>query len=140
MTKKQVFGVSLVTALPAAFLLYVLIMAAINHGSGVFAGLMWLFWGLALLTGAFLAAFPLLVQLFYPAEGFAPAAAAAPALGPVQDADLSEIDEDEDELADDDGLEDGDEIVDDGEQLFEEDALDDDYDDFEGGFDDEENK
>ncbi|MCA9201849.1 MAG: hypothetical protein KDA59_02320, partial [Planctomycetales bacterium] len=87
MTKKQVLSISLVTALPAAFLLYVLIMAAVNHGGGVFSGLMWLFWGLALLPGAFLAVFPVLVQLFYPAEGFSPAVAEAPAPGPIQDAE-----------------------------------------------------
>lgn len=137
MSKKQVLMVSLVAALPAAFLLYVLIMAAVNHGNGVFAGLMWLFWGLVLLGGGFLAVFPLLIGLFYPASGFgAPVLAGAAGAGllPAQEG-LAGADEDE-EYADDDE-EYSDEAADDGEQLFEEDALEDDFEDFEGDFEDE---
>lgn len=135
MSKKQVFLISLVAALPAAFLLFVLIMAAINHGGGVFAGLKWLFWGIALVGGAIACVTPILIGLLYPAQGFAPALAAANApLRPLS-ADDAEVGGDEDDFDD----LDGDEVADDGEQLFDDNAIGDEFDDeLDVGFDDDE--
>lgn len=138
MSKKQVLLVSLLAALPAAFLLYVLIMAAVNHGGGVFAGLMWLFWGLVLAGGGFLAALPVLVQLFYPAEGFgSPMPAGGPGLMPADDQDLQEAGSDEEYEDGEEGFDDEQAEGDSGEQMFEEGAMDDDFEEFDGDFEEE---
>lgn len=130
MSKKQVFLMSLLAALPAAFLMYVLIMSAVDHGANVFSGMKWLFWGLAALGGAIAAFAPILIMLLYPAQGFAPAMAAP--LSPVSVSD-AEGAVDDDELTDNEvGFED------EGEQLFEDDAMGDEFDDeLEVGFDDD---
>ncbi len=142
MTKKQVLSVSLVAAIPAALLLYVLVMAAVNHGNGVFAGLMWLFWGLAVLGGAFLAVLPVLVQIFYPAQGFLPAAASSAPSREIKDAEYEDDELEDDEPGD---SEDAEEFAEEdeaeqGEQMFDEDALEDEFDEFEGDFGDDDKK
>ncbi len=125
MSKKQVFLMSLITALPAAFLLFVLVMAAINHGGGVFAGMKWLFWGLAAVGGAIAGVAPILIMLLYPAQGFAPALAVAAPVGPMSVSDA--VVGGDDEFDDDDDMDDS--AEDDGEQLFDENAIGDEYDD-----------
>lgn len=136
MSKKQVLLLSLVTAIPGAGLLYFLVMAAMNHGGGVFGGLMWLFWGLAAFGGAIVTFAPLLIGLWYPAAGFAAAAAGTTGAAVMTPLDESPVLPAEDEVddADFEDLPD-----DDGEQLFDEDTLDEDFDDdFDGDFEDDE--
>ncbi len=130
MNKKQVLGLSLITAIPGAGLLYFLVMAAINHGGGVFGGLMWLFWGGAAVGSAVVTVAPLLIGLFYPAAGFAAAApaGAAAALSP-SDAAPAVHETDDDEF--------GEPMEDDGEQLFDDEFEDDFEDDFDDDFEDD---
>lgn len=136
MSKKQVLLLSLVTAIPGGGLLYFLVMAAINHGSGVFGGLMWLFWGAAALGAAIVTVAPILIGLLYPAAGLAGAVAGAAGAAGAAMTPLAPGEAMPTQHEDDDDL--GDELVDDGEQLFDEDALDDDFDDdFDGDFEDD---
>ncbi len=129
MNKKQILGISLLAAVPAALLLMVLVMAAVNHGGGVFGGLKWLFWGIGLAAAGMTAVGPVLILLFYPAAGFAAAAAsggggsAGLREGTAESAqgDLSQS------------------MGDSGEQGFDDDlnAGGDDFENFESGFDEE---
>ena len=95
----------------------------------------------ALLASAFFASLPLWLWLYYPAAGFE--GAGAP-VGAMQDSgtrfggaspDVDDDVSDEEEFVDEDHAGD-----DDGEALFSEDALEEDFDEFDGGFDDDDDK
>jgi hypothetical protein len=153
MSKKQLILTSLVAALPAAALLYVLGMAAMNHGSGVFGGLRWLPWGIAALCGSGTAVIPVLIVLFPRIAGMAPATVAAAAEkskladSPSKESASSVSDEVESdslpEVTDsEDSYEDEVETVgsDTGEQLFDDEILDDDSSSDFDPFDDDDDK
>ncbi|MEZ6042661.1 MAG: hypothetical protein R3C20_19360 [Planctomycetaceae bacterium] len=134
MTKNNVLSLFGMIALLSAALLYVLGMSAVNHGNGVFAGLMWLFWGAAALFALILVLLPLFIWRFYPSAGLAGAGAAAAVAadpGPPLDMPASaDADEDDEEFSD--------APEDDGEQLFGDEDFEDDFeDDFDGDFADD---
>ena len=109
MSKRQVISVSLVAAIPAVGLLVFLILNALKHG-GSMSGLLGTFVAISALLSLLVAIAPLLMMVWYPAEGFVTAMPEAPAPEAVED-------EDEDE--------------------FETDGFDDEYDDSEMGSDEE---
>ena len=129
MNKKQILGISLLAAVPAALLLMVLVMAAVSHGGGVFGGLRWLFWGTALAAAGITAVGPVLILLFYPAAGFA----AALASGGGGSVDQRELSPGSTETGQSDAFGDS------GEQVFEDDlsAGGDDFENFESDDDDQ---
>jgi hypothetical protein len=146
MSKKQLILTSLVAAIPAGFLLFVLGMAAMNHGSGVFSGLKWAPWGLAALCGAIAAVIPVLIMLFPAISGAATAGAASSAAalgGNAASPDFADSSLEpsgfgaDDDMSDDGGSDDDAGSDDDGEQLFDDEALDSDDDTEFAGFDDD---
>lgn len=120
MNKRQVIGVSCVAAIPAAGLLAFLILNALNHG-GNMSGVMGVFVAISALLALLVGISPLLMVVWYPADGFAsvmPAMAAAPETPPATDEDDFEADGFDDEVDDaemDDDFEDDDSFSDDDE-------------------------
>lgn len=134
MSKKQVFAVSCVAAIPAIGLLVMLVLNALSHGGQMFSGAMTVFVGLTALLCLFgVGALPIYILAFYPAEGFLPTAPPPQTSPPPSDDDDDEEDlaggddefEDDDEFGEAGGFED-DEFGDDG---FDDDGFDDDFDD-----------
>ena len=146
MSKKQVFGVSLVAAVPAIALLVVLVLNALSHGGEMFSGAMTVFVGLAALLCLFgVGAMPVYILAFYPAEGFLPTVP-PPQTGGSQSRPADDDEDDDEEMAaddddefEDDGFED-DGFEDDGDDGFEDDFEDDGFEDegFDDDFDDDE--
>ena len=155
MSKKQLLALAFLAAIPATGLLVKMLFSlgyllADQSSAGA---VVWIIFVICLLGSAFFAALPLFLWLYYPAAGFAGAgvAAAAGAMprsgaapggkSPVvgDDADDDDADFDEDGDSDYEEMED-EAAADDGEAYFEEDALEEDLDDFDGGFDDDDDK
>ena len=137
MSKKQLLILALVASIPAAGLLVkmlfsLLIMLKDESGAGA---LLWAIYVVCLLGSAFIAFLPLLLWLYYPAAGFANAGAVhnseAGFGGKAAAVGDDEFASDEEEFQDDHAVDDK------GEALFDEDSMDDDIDEFEGGFDDD---
>jgi hypothetical protein len=141
MNKRQVIGVSVVAAVPAAILLALLVLGLLQ---GMLADdasvsiMLWVVWGIAALSCLVVSFLPFAIAFY---SGLLPEpVAAGPALGdsvsdtttslPVQ---RSDTDEDQGEQEFDEATEDSE-----GEQLFEEGALEDFDDDFENTFDEDE--
>ena len=139
MSKKQLILLAFVAAIPACGLLvkmlfslgYYLLKDASDAGAMV-----WIIYVICLLGSVFFTVLPLLLWLYYPAAGFEGATAPSgglqhPAAGLSSNARA---------VSDDDEFEDSDDeeaVEDDGEAYFEEDALQDESDEFDGGFDDD---
>jgi hypothetical protein len=151
MSKKQLLALAFLAAIPATGLLVKMLFSlgyllADQSSAGA---VVWTIFVISLLGSAFFAALPLFLWLYYPAAGFEGAMAtagvgampraaaakggAAPAIGDDVDDDA---DNEEDGDSDYEEME-ADAAADDGEAYFEEDALQDDLEDFDGGFDDE---
>ena len=148
MSKKQLLTLSFLTAIPATGLL-VKMLFSLGHilaDKSNAGAVVWIIYVVCLLGSAFFATLPLWLGLYYPAAGFeaVPAGAASlahPAAGsgknaPVVGDNVGEAD-DEADYEEMDGEEAG---VDKGEAYFEEDAMEDDLDDFDGGFDDDDDE
>ena len=153
MSKKQLLALAFLAAIPATGLLVKMLFSlgyllADQSSAGA---VMWVIFVVCLLGSVFFAALPLLLWLYYPAAGFegamatagvaamprATAAQGAAAKGAAAPAIGDDVDDEEDEDSDYEEI-DGEASADDGEAYFEEDALEDDLDDFDGGFDDDE--
>lgn len=153
MSKKQLLALAFLAAIPATGLLVKMLFSlgyllADQSSAGA---VMWVIFVVCLLGSVFFAALPLLLWLYYPAAGFdgamatagvgamprATAAKGAAAKGAAAPAIGDDVDDEEDEDSDYEEM-DGEASADDGEAYFEEDALEDDLDDFDGGFDDDE--
>jgi hypothetical protein len=153
MSKKQLLALAFLAAIPATGLLVKMLFSlgyllADQSSAGA---VMWVIFVVCLLGSVFFAALPLLLWLYYPAAGFegamatagvaamprAAAAKGAAAKGAAAPAIGDDVDDEEDEDSDYEEM-DGEASADDGEAYFEEDALEDDLDDFDGGFDDDE--
>ncbi len=155
MSKKQLLALAFLAAIPATGLLVKMLFSlgyllADQSSAGA---VVWTIFVISLLGSVFFAALPLFLWLYYPAAGFEGAAATAgagslplasaatggkaPAKGGKAPAvaDEDEVDGDEEE-SDYEEMADG-SSEDDGEAYFEEDALEEDADDFDGGFDDD---
>lgn len=111
MSKKALLGTSLVAALPAAYLTYLLVMTFINR-SGNMATMMYVVAGLTLAVSASVALVPVGILLFSPGAEKPPKqqedASDDQATAAAED-DLEEDDLEEDDLGDDDFDEDDDE-------------------------------
>ena len=152
MSKKQLLALAFLAAIPATGLL-IKMLFSLGHllaDQSSAGAVVWIIFVVCLLGSVFFAALPLLLWLYYPAAGFEgavatagagafphPAAALggnAPAIG--DDVDDDDADYQEDGEADYEEMED-EAVADDGAAYFEEDALEEDFDDFDGGFDDD---
>lgn len=152
MSKKQLLALAFLAAIPATGLLVKMLFSlgyllADQSSAGA---VMWVIFVVCLLGSVFFAALPLLLWLYYPAAGFegamatagvaamprAAAAKGAAAKGAAAPAIGDDVDDEEDEDSDYEEI-DGEASADDGEAYFEEDAMEDDLDDFDGGFDDD---
>ena len=155
MSKKQLLALAFLAAIPATGLLIKMLFSlgyllADQSSAGA---VVWIIFVVCLLGSVFFAALPLLLWLYYPAAGFEGAVATAgagafsnpvaalggkaPAIG--DDVDDDNADYEEDGEADYEEMDD-EAAADDGEAYFEEDALDEDLDEFDGGFDDDDDK
>ncbi len=153
MSKKQLLALAFLAAIPATGLLVKMLFSlgyllADQSSAGA---VMWVIFVVCLLGSVFFAALPLLLWLYYPAAGFegamatagvgtmprVTAAKGAAAKGAAAPAIGDDVDDEEDEDSDYEEM-DGEASADDGEAYFEEDAMEDDLDDFDGGFDDDE--
>lgn len=142
MSKKQLLFLSLVAAIPATGLL-VLMLFSLRHllsDQSSAGAVLWVIYVVCLLGSAFFASLPLWLWLYYPAAGFEGVAFSAgrgqdsrPEFGGKSPAFNGDDDAaEEEEFADDE-----DAAEDDGEKLFDDDAMDEDLDEFDGGFDDD---
>lgn len=140
MSKKQLLALAFVAAIPATGLL-VKMLFSLGHllaDQSSAGAVIWVIYVICLLGSLFFASLPLWLALYYPAAGFEGAAASVgvlphPAAGVGGRAPV--VSDDEDEY-----VEDGEDEAsadDDGEAYFEEDALEEDFDEFDGGFDDD---
>ena len=128
---------ALVAAIPAAGLLVKMLFSMLHllSDQSSASAVLWVIYVVCLLGSAFLAFLPFLLWLWYPAAGFEGVGAVqgsgarigenAVAFGGEEDAS------EEEEFSDDDAVDD------EGEALFEEEAMDEDFDEFDGGFDDD---
>ena len=141
MSKKQLIVLTIVVAaLPAAALVFKMLFSLLHllSDQSSASAVLWIVYVICLLGSAFIALLPLFLFLYYPAEGFVAAGAAALQTPGIGDAGHSEVGDDEDAFGDEEAA--GDEYADDedeGEQLFDDDALESDDDEFDGGFDDD---
>ena len=141
MSKKQLLFLSLVAAIPATGLL-VLMLFSLRHllsDQSSASAVLWVIYVVCLLGSAFFASLPLWLWLYYPAAGFEGAVASAgrgqdarPEFGGKSPAFKGDDAAEEEEFSDDE-----DAGEDDGEKLFDDDAMDEDLDEFDGGFDDD---
>lgn len=140
MSKKQLLALAFVAAIPATGL-FVKMLFSLGHiltDQSSAGAMIWVIYVICLLGSLFFATLPLWLGLYYPAAGFEGAAASVgalphPSAGIGGNAPVVSDDEDEDtEDADDEAP-----AEDDGEAYFEEDALEEDFDEFDGGFDDD---
>lgn len=137
MSKKQLLFLSLVAAIPATGLL-VLMLFSLRHllsDQSSASAVLWVIYVVCLLGSAFFASLPLWLWLYYPAAGFG--VAGVPIDGAQASGEQSRVSDDEG-AAEEEFTDDQDDAEDDGEKLFDEDAMDDDFDEFDGGFDAEE--
>ena len=142
MSKKQLLFLSLVAAIPATGLL-VLMLFSLRHllsDQSSASAVLWVIYVVCLLGSAFFASLPLWLWLYYPAAGFEGVAASAgrgqdsrPEFGGKSPA----FNGDDDAAEDEEFADDEDTAEDDGEKLFDDDAMDEDLDEFDGGFDDD---
>ena len=143
MSKKQLLVLALVAAIPATGLLVKMLFSLLHllSDQSSAGAVLWVVYVICLLGSAFFASLPLWLWLYYPAAGFE--GAGAP-VGAMQDSgtrfggaspDVDDDVSDEEEFVDEDHAGD-----DDGEALFSEDALEEDFDEFDGGFDDDDDK
>jgi|GEM_PF-1928369 len=143
MSKKQLLFLAFVAAIPATGLL-VMMLFSLRHllsDQSSVSAVLWVIYVVCLLGSSFFATLPLWLWLYYPAAGFEGAGAtigaaqdSATAFGEKAANGRDDVDaSDEKEYADDE-----DAGEDDGEKLFDEDAMDEDFDEFDGGFDDDE--
>lgn len=136
MSKKQLLVLALVAAIPATGLL-VKMLFSLGHllsDQTSAKAVLWIVFVVSLLGSTFFAALPLLLWLYYPAAGFEVAAVsegAEKAFGRNGNHGNAET-ADEDEFMDEEVAD-----QDEGEKLFDHDALDDDSDEYDGGFDDD---
>jgi hypothetical protein len=140
MSKKQLLSLSLVAALPATGLL-VLMLFSLRHllsDQSSASAVLWVIYVVCLLGSAFFATLPLWLWLYYPAAGFEGAVASAgrgqdlrPEFGGKSPAFKDDAADEEESAEDEDAAED------DGDKLFDDDAMDEDLDEFDGGFDDD---
>ena len=139
MSKKQLLVLALVASIPAAGLLVKLLFSlfVMLKPESTAGALHWMIYVVCLLGSAFIAFLPLLLWLYYPAAGFANAAAAD---GAMQDSatgfggKVAAVGDDEAAFSNDHAVED------EGEAIFDEDAMEEDIDEFDGGFDDDDEK
>lgn len=142
MSKKQLLFLALVAAIPATGLL-VLMLFSLRHllsDQSSVSAVLWVVYVVCLLGSSFFATLPLWLWLYYPAAGFEGAVATVGATkssesasgGKAASGRVDDDASDEDEHADDY------DAGDDGEKLFDDDAMDEDFDEFDGGFDDDE--
>ncbi len=141
MSKKQLLFLALVAAIPATGLLVKLLFSLLHllSDQSSASAVLWVIYVVCLLGSAFFSTLPLWLWLYYPAAGFEGAGASA---GAMQDSGTafggeSSAGDDEDASEEEEFADDEDEVEDDGEKLFDEDAMDEDFDEFEGGFDDD---
>ena len=142
MSKKQLLVLSIfVVAIPATGLLvkmlFSLLHLLLDQSSA--SAMLWIIYVVCLLGSAFFSTLPLWLWLYYPAAGFEGARVGATQEsetgfgGKSAEGSDDEVASEEDEFgADEDAGED------DGEKLFDDDAIDEDLDEFDGGFDDDE--
>jgi hypothetical protein len=144
MSKKQLLILALVASIPAAGLLLKMLLSLLHLLSDQSSAsvVLWLVYVVCLLGSAFIAFLPLLLWLYYPAEGFAAAGAGNSLQNSATGIDqmASGSGEDDDVYEDDDSADEDDDAADEGEAIFDEDALDEDFDELEGGFDIEDDK
>ena len=144
MSKKQLLVLSiLVVAIPATGLLVKMLFSLLHllSDQSSASAMLWIIYVVCLLGSAFFARLPLWLWLYYPAAGFEAAGAQVSAtqesgMGFGGQAANGNDDGDASEEA---GFTDDEDAgEDDGEQLFDQDAMDEDLDEFDGGFDDDE--
>ena len=140
MSKKQLLILALVASIPDSGLLLKMLLSLLHLLSDQSSAsvVLWLVYVVCLLGSAFIAFLPLLLWLYYPAEGFAAAAGPGNSLQNSTtgiDQMASGSGEDDDVYEDDDSADEDDDAADEGEALFDEDAMDEDFDELEGGFD-----
>jgi len=142
MSKKQLLVLALVAAIPATGLLVKMLFSLLHllSDQSSAGAMLWIIYVVCLLGSAFFSTLPLWLWLYYPAAGFEGAGAR---VGAPQDSGTGfgeeaangsddEIASEEDEFGTDE-----DAGEDDGEKLFDDDAIDEDLDEFDGGFDDD---
>jgi len=151
MSKKQLLALAFLAAIPATGLLIKMLFSlgyllADQSSAGA---VVWIIFVVCLLGSVFFAALPLLLWLYYPAAGFEGAvatagsgslpktAAALKGKAPAVGDDVDHDDADEEDGESDYEEMDDEAAADDGEAYFEEDALEENLDDFDGGFDDD---
>ena len=138
MSKKQLVILALVASVPAAALLIKMLFSLLHLLSDQSSAsvVLWLVYVICLLGSAFIAFLPMLLWLYYPAAGFESAAAVNPAkeYGTDFNESASGTAEDDD-VYEDEASGDDDIINDEGEALFDDDAMDEDFDEFDGEFD-----
>ena len=143
MNKKPMIFLSTVAAIPGAALLTLLIMGLVqgilSDGSDV-SVVLWIVWTLAVLGSIAIAALPILIHLL---PGLMPESVVAtapigssmigiPGMGPGSSASSDEMDSEDEGFASSESSE----TDDSGEQIFDDGALDEDFDDDLGSFDD----
>jgi hypothetical protein len=148
MSKKQLLALAFLAAIPATGLL-IKMLFSLGHllaDQSSAGAVVWIIFVVCLLGSVFFAALPLLLWLYYPAAGFEGVAATAgdgalphpaAALGGNAPAIGDDVDGDEDDDEHYEEIEGESAAEDDGEAYFEEDAMEEDLDDFDGGFDDD---
>ena len=140
MSKKQLLVLTLVVAIPATGLL-VMMLLSLRHllaDQSSAGAVLWVVYVVCLLGSSFFATLPLWLWLYYPAAGFEGAA-----IGATQDSGTAfggrtgNGGEDQDASDEEEFADDQDAGEDEGEKLFDEDAMEEDFDEFDGGFDDD---
>ena len=144
MSKKQLLVLTLVASIPAAGLLLKMLFSLLHLLSDQSNAtvLLWIIYVVCLLGSAFIAFLPLLLWLYYPAAGFTNSASAnvvAQGSGTDFGVKAAAVGDDEDASEEEEFLDDH-AVEDDGEALFDEDAMEEDFDEFDGGFDDPDKK
>lgn len=145
MNKKPMIFLSTVAAIPGAILLVFLVMGLLqgilSDGSSV-SVVLWIVWILAVLGSLTIAVLPILIHLL---PGLMPESvvAAAPigsSMVGMPGTGMGNAPADSEEMSEDEGFasSDTDETGDDGEQIFDDGALEDDFEDDLGSFDDDE--
>jgi hypothetical protein len=138
MSKKQLVILALVASVPAAMLLIKMLLSLLHLLSDQSSAsvVLWLVYVICLLGSAFIAFLPMLLWLYYPAAGFETAAAVNPAAEFGSNFNESGSDTAEDEDVYEEAPSGDDDVTnDEGEALFDDDAMDEDFDEFDGEFD-----
>lgn len=143
MSKKQLLVLSIfVAAIPATGLLVKMLFSLLHllSDQSSAGAMLWIIYVVCLLGSGFFASLPLWLWLYYPAAGFEGAGSGMSGLqdsGTAFGGNASHGEDDEDASEEQEFANDDDAGEDDGEKLFDADAMDEDFDEFDGGFDDD---